>query len=347
MSLKLESTQAKLDVSALVTAMHNIKKSEADKAAVAPVAALQAVSVPAGQGEALKAVLDGMTDSGLPAVQVVKQEGEVDVLLFTEQLDGDATVLLSGEAGLAVTNVKKWVQTWPQGESFLENLSAGTLYSNIWGALTTADSTIYNILENTSEGEQAEAVAKVRQLFVELAAHVEGLITALPVTVFKMEKTVTAFLTEAAAKAAAEAVEGELVTKSDESGTTPATDTTAVVDTAAVVDPAVAPAEATAPAGFDMQAMIDAVSAGVMKVVDERFNVMKQEHQQAITTVTEEVVKDATVVVSKAEEAFRKLGTTVVGSTADNPDAVVAPVTAETTVTKSDDTIEPLGFERA
>jgi len=308
------NAQQRLDLSAMI----NSYRAQATKADAVVKPSLQAIIVPAGQGEALKSEIEANAETGLPAVVAMHSDAEsgLDFLLFSDSIDPEATTYTVGDTGLVVANVKKYVSTWSDSESFAENIAKSGLYSDIWNALNTADATIYNALDNSSTPE--EALASVNTIVSELGTYLQGVIRALPTTAFKAEKVLSAYV----AKRDAAPVVVEVV-KTDEI-------TPAVVDPVVAVDPiAVDPAVVvdtqtaeTTPEAAPAPLTLDAIVAALGPVLDEKITALKGDLGAKVETVVETVTAVSSL-AEKADLAVKQLGSTLVGTTADNPDTTV------------------------
>lgn len=327
------SASQQLDLGRFV---QSLKAAKSEQPA-AVVTHLQALIVPEGRGEAVKAEIAALPAGSFPAVLAIKTEEGMDILLLSEQLDAEAVTYAVGDSGMMVANVKKWVSTYAESSDFNENIAKTGLWNDIWTGLSTADTTLSNALDEAST--PAEATAAVKSIMDGLSAYLQTVVSALPTTAYKAEKLLSnldkAIKAEIAAKAEQEvpAVIDQVVDP-------------AVADVA-VVDPVVVPEAAPAPATFDpavllaqLGDMMDTKLQGMATKMEERFAALES---SVVVEVTDPVA-DGTTLATKADQLAVELAQrmVVVGNTAGELDPPA-------TVTKSEPEVdsEPCGWERA
>ncbi len=301
------SAQVGWDLQHLLATQAAAQKKEAAKRPE-----LQAIMVPAGQGEALKAEL--AKDTKFPAVLAIKTEAGTDILLFTEGYDPEAVTYSVGDAGINVANVKKYVSTWADSADFAENIAKSGFWGDIWNGLSTAESTIMNALDGVDTPD--EAVTKVEKIMTDLSSYLVGAVRALPTTAFKAEKVLTSMQVAAAAALAAKAeVPAEVVV---DNAVVPAV-ANPEVENVPVVDPAVAPV-VTAPAALDGAALLATLSTAL----ETGFAALTQKMDTRLAEIpTAPVVAPVvdTTVAQKHDDLNAQLGRLILGGGSDNPDA--------------------------
>lgn len=273
---------------------------------------LKGLIVPEGTAEGMRAAIEA---AGLPAILSIKSEGGADFILFDEtrtendvvySIDDNHAMICSG----VVENAKKYVSTWPSSEDFMTNIATSGLYSDIWTALSTADSTIYQILDQASD--PAETATKVEAVLADLSTHVLGIISAIPVTAYKAEKILSAVVKEIKAKAEAQAVEtaAAVVATIDEQVADPMVDAT-------VVDGTTEPVAAPAPAPID----VSALAAAVVEMITPTIQGVVKSELSATTSAVKEQAEQVQTLVAKAEQSLQNV---LVQPPVDNPDAELA-----------------------
>lgn len=120
-----------------------------------------------------------------------KDHAEVDgdmVILKQESFDADvegSLVALTPDVAIMLNRVVKGFDPYSSSASFDENVKASAFYPGMYHAMESLADTVWNVLNNSDDPEQAAAdVAKQVKAF---GNYVNGLVSELPGSVFKME----------------------------------------------------------------------------------------------------------------------------------------------------------------
>jgi len=142
-----------------------------------------AVAVASGDNQA--AIIEALKKS-YDVVEVVEHE-DAHIVKFDEDFSADDAdvVKMSDDIAAFVMHLEKGVVTYPDSESFMENMQGAGFLPSVRMASDVMLETIMNVV--WSEGDQATTIAKIESVLDEYREYVTSMVGGMPMQLFKME----------------------------------------------------------------------------------------------------------------------------------------------------------------
>jgi len=154
----------------------------------APVAPA-VIAIALAKGADIEAYTKALTDAGFEIDHVAESDDGSTLMLKADDLPEDITAFkISEDCALVIEGIQKGLMTWPDSNSFVENITKAGFAPSYRIANDILTETVSNIM--FSEGDADETKTAISKALTDFQGYVEAVLSTVPVQAFKAEAAI-------------------------------------------------------------------------------------------------------------------------------------------------------------
>lgn len=264
------------------------------------------VAVVVSKGSDFEKMTLALKEAGLEVSQINAVGEDYDVFQMQEEMPPEITTIkLTDDIAICT---QKGFDSWPESNSFTENVKTKGFFPGLYIALETMEETVRNIMYSASSAP----IVEVNKAVAEFQEYLTGLINTIPTTAFKLE-TLQKILPEVVEETIKEEVDEVPLTE-----TSIKTEEDVMETNKEEIPGEVIPEEVVKEEVVPVVLTMEMVGEMIQKAVGEALSVVKADSEAQIATLTaaQEVLKAE---LAEAKEKAVKIEADVRGSVSIEP----------------------------